>query len=270
MAARVATRTFLAGSVAFALWLTTDPASATTIVGLSVPGYVAIAGDSLATFSWNPQRPTVDVCKLFSIKHTIFATSGIVRDTSRGYRAELVIANILWREPDISTASEKIAQQMETTLHAFLVRLQTESPSILAAIVKKAQKDGFITGLLLGGVAANRQTTLIALRFKLSDPNILAVTTEKNQCPGDCPQGTGGWWFSPGQAISRYLNNLPQDAPRTPLELAKRLVQVDIDARVPGVGPPVDAAFVDRDVIYWDNYKTGCGGPPEGFTPTPE
>jgi hypothetical protein len=76
-------------------------------------------------------------------------------------------------------------------------------------------------------------------------------------CPGDCPVGLDIRWVGQASIIAARLTegNVPR---MEPADLARFLVQLEIDAGSPGVGEPVDVLRLLPSGPVWVQQKSGC------------
>jgi hypothetical protein len=79
----------------------------------------------------------------------------------------------------------------------------------------------------------------------------------RDSCPGNCDSGARVFWFGETGAIERL-----RAAGRMPTlgmpELARYLVQTEIDAGAPRVGGPVDVLRILPGGQVWVQKKPGC------------
>jgi hypothetical protein len=103
--------------------------------------------------------------------------------------------------------------------------------------------------------------------FKASqDPaGNISVSTSRLTCPGDCPSGVLAFYLGNWRLIGHYTSEHAQHLTMAPAAAARFLVQLVIDARVPGVGPPIDVLVISKSGMSWQALKEECRGVASGF-----
>jgi hypothetical protein len=229
---------------------------ATTIVVVRTPDEIAIAADSQGTFQGNNlpiNRRTV--CKVYQgADGVFFAVAGLVNDPSTGFN----VPELVTRESRIGkTMSEKL-RRVEDALKAALL---AEIPHI-----KDRDPDGYrrlvgdkgaITVMFAGVEARSPIATGVSVGLAFSPEGSISIDVMRDSCPGNCPNGTKIFWLGEADIIEHTIadRRIPSLGPS---DLAKFLVQLEIDSGLPGVGGPIDLLRILPGGTQWIQQKPGC------------
>jgi hypothetical protein len=236
-------------------------ARATTIVAVRTPTEVSIAADSLATLVGADGKVTTnDVCKIYSQGNVFIGVAGLANssdDVARFSVSEIAFS-AMRSEQTLSGKMDAAVKAIQSEVAPEMSKIRSARPADFATI--SDPEKGFMAIMLIGiedGVPVG-----IAQKFQVAvdSKNVQVVPSERLACPGaDCP--IGFYVFSMGQTeeMMKYMA-APHPTFATPADLARTLVQVEIDARAPSVGPPVD---VVRVTTQGTELKTKAGCPIE-------
>lgn len=239
-------------------------ADATIIVGIRTPEEVVIAADSVGTFGGRYPEMTKPVCKIFIVRGVGFAVGGLARSPRGGLDADAVVARALSERQSLFQAVTVIEAELGLHISQELERQKREEPKLFSETAEG--EDGRVTSVLLGAFEGNVPVA-VCVSFKASqDPaGKISVSTSRLTCPGDCPSGVLTFYLGNWRPIERYTSEHDQHLKMPPAAAARFLVQLVIDARVPGVGPPIDVLVISKSGMSWQALKEGCGGVPSGF-----
>ena len=239
-------------------------AEATIIIGIRTPEEVVIAADSMGTFHGLYPETTKPVCKIFTVGGVGFAVGGLAKSPRGGFDAAAVIARALSGRRFILQAVTAIEAELRIHIAQELERQKHEDPKFFAKTVEG--EDGCVTSILLGAFEGGVPVA-VGVSFKASyDPaGKISVSTSRLTCPGDCPSGVLTFYLGNWSPIEHYTSEHGQPVEMPPAAAARFLAQLVIDARVPGVGPPIDVLVISKSGISWQTLKEGCGGVPSGF-----
>jgi hypothetical protein len=232
-------------------------ARATTIVVVRTPVDVSIAADSLGTFSNHVGTVTEGpVCKIYQSGATFLGVAGIDNDPTTKFS---VAESALPARRD----GWPLSRQMDAAEIALIKALRSE-----AAYLKAHDPVNFgkLTARDIGGVQIifvgleGGVPSAVGEQLTVSDvgSTISVIRASRQQCPGsDCPNGVYTFELGSHAAIDRYLS-LQGTRSFSGSELAKTLVQLEIDARTPGVGGPIDLLRINAKGPEWIQQKAGC------------
>jgi hypothetical protein len=222
----------------------------TTIVAIRTPETLAIAADTAGTFKGggkpNNERP---VSKIFQNGSTLFAVAGLSKDSSRGYDPAKIIDDCLKNSQSVKSAVTNVERILSKALSEMLSRLQIDEPTLFR---DATEGDTAGTTILLAAFE-NGQPVAIGVRFvgKLDGAGKIIIVITRFACPGDCPDGEYTFFLGQRKAIERYVAKHGKDFAMSPEEGARFMVQLEIDAKTPGVGPPIDIVRLNKNGIRW-------------------
>jgi hypothetical protein len=228
-------------------------AFATAIVCIRTPDAIAIAADSLGTFTGGETRP---VCKIQRAGRFFFAVEGLAEDPGRGFSPRSEINRAL--------ATDSI-QTVDSVARIVAAALQQDFGRELSALAAQAPDDlrralASPPGVLLVGVDAGTPTAVafhLQTTPKTSWPG--AITTEWRRCPGvDCPQGHFTFFLGPHGGIDAYIAEHGSALAMLPEEAARFMVDLEIQRRTRDVGGPIDVLTVTSRGARWITVKPQC------------
>jgi hypothetical protein len=262
-------RTKTLSAIGFAILLNAlspTVAFTTTIVGIRTPDVVVIASDSAGTFRGMDSSTERPVCKIFVVKEAVFAVGGLVKDPTRGFDVEQLVAEGLWTRSSISTAAQEIRTSVSSQLREELIYLSAHNPSLFARTLSEDQ--GYATSVLIAGIENGEPTAIgFGIRASGDTADTLSLSASTLSCPGDCPAGV--YTFLPGRhaAIDRYRRHYGGQVAMSPELAAPFFANLEIEANTPSIAPPIDVVRLDRAGISWPARKLECGNHPSGFKP---
>lgn len=226
-------------------------ASATTIVVYRSETHFIIAADSLSTPKGSGQVPApYTVCKVFTVAKAIFAVGGVLPRTLN-LRGD--VADILARSSSIQAAAAEITQALTPKVDSWLAQRGADH-------VRKflAKQDDDIIQIVIGAFEGpSPAIVLMTFRLVSADPPVVAPVTHWS-CSHSAPCA------SPSKAVigqssvaMKYADDLARAGLR-PADYAAALVQLEINAGSPGVGPPITVAELTTAGVSWPR-KGACG-----------
>jgi hypothetical protein len=234
-------------------------AAATTIVVIRTPQEVVIAADSAATFQGDG-RPagTETVCKIYQVNAGLFfAVSGLVSDSRTGFSIPQIVAS----GSATGSMAERIAR-VERAVQAAVLReiprVKERDPAGYATLIgSKGAVTVMLAGIDSGVPVATSFSLGLAESRKGSPKGSIETSILRDSCPGNCASGVRVFWFGESGAIERLRAAGRMPALGMP-ELARFLVQTEIDAGAPRVGGPVDVLRILPGGLVWVQKKPGC------------
>ncbi len=234
------------------LFLTVSPCSGTTIVAMRTPDFFVIAADSLSTFKGGkkPQSSGL-MCKILQKGSVVFATAGLVKDPQRGFDSNAIVSKSLQASSPLSTNIKMVEASLSQSFQRELERLRYEEPSLF-------KKSRSVT-VLLARYEKN-QPIASGIQF-LGEPGAkgtVLVKTKTLSCPGDCPRGQYIFYLGETSIVKKFMHESGHNLQMSPEEAVRFMVQLEIDAGTPGVGPPIDVLRLDKNGIKWLSRKKKC------------
>jgi len=232
------------------------PARATTVVIIRTPQEVVIAVDSAATIRGDGLPATTrTVCKIYQADTSLFfAVSGLVNDPQTGFDIPKIVASSSREGDSMAVKLAGVEREVQTALLRELPHVKERDPAEYAKLINSK---GTVTVALVGIDAGAPAATSFSLGLAVSQKGSIETTIISDSCPGNCSSGVRAFWFGEGDAIDRLraAGGLPELGMP---ELARYLVQVEIDAGAPSVGGPVDVLRILPGGPVWVQKKQGC------------
>ena len=234
------------------------PSFATSIVAIHTPDQVVIAADSEQTLRGGglpTNRQTV--CKIYQEGDALIAISGLAGDPARGLDPVQIVAAVLHDKNSFKKTINLIKRKLSVALRAELERLRVDDPALFSQMLEDSEKNGtavFFTFLEYDVPVA----AVIGIYPSIHERHRLALTSKRLTCPGDCPDGVYTFFLGERKAIDRYVAENGKHFSMGPDEIVRFMVQLEIDAGTPGVGPPIDVVQLDKAGIKWLSPRPGC------------
>jgi hypothetical protein len=192
------------------------------------------------------------VSKIYHAGGVLYAIGALTKDAGRGYSPADIVAALVQKSPSFPELLANLKTVLSRSLQDELTRLRAEEPLSFQDAIKAG------TTVLLG-CFENGEPVAIVIGFRgiVGPDGQLRITTTQLACPGDCPIDKPYiFWVGSHNAIARYLARHGKDfSAMLPEAGAKFLVKIEIDAKTPGVGPPVDVAQVSKNGVEWLSRK---------------
>lgn len=226
----------------------------TTIVVIYTPKDVSIASDSLGTFGSGGPR---QVCKIYHLGDVYLGVAGVDNDSATNFQVADIVFSSTSFVRRFADKMKAAASAITVTLREEAINLRKTRPSEFNRVIDP--ETGGV-GIILVGFQ-DGSTFAISQNFTVSvnsSNDISVVPGDLTECPGSagCENFVfhGGKWEHIKQFLARSRESNPDTAVR-----ARQLVQLEIDAHTPGVGPPIDVVRITKDGPQLDpKNKTGC------------
>jgi hypothetical protein len=205
------------------------------------------------------------VCKVVRADNIFIASAGIAGIIPDGAHGEIP------PEFDLTRTMNK-ASQGESTMQDKADSVTKAAEGVLMKISDWAKEKKpalfnqmFIGKQLLQVVMAgmeDQSPTIIVMAFKpvISPSGELKINVEYHSCPGiACPGGSVYILMGKHEAIDRYLPQAPGIWKNDPVEIVRKLVEIEVAADHEAVGPPIDILRINKDGSEWIQRKEMCG-----------
>lgn len=234
--------------VLFVFWI--YPCWATTIVAIRTSDTFVMASDSEGTFKGD-DKPVASrpVSKIYHKVGVVYAVGGLAKDAKRGFDpAEAVAVSLEDSEPLLSAVT-KLEAMVARSLKEELLKLQIEEPALFRDSI---EGDNAGTTILFARFEKDQPVAIGIRFFGTAEPDgNLVVRTTRLTCPGDCPNGTYTFFIGHHKTIDKYVSEHGKHFAMPPEEAVRFMVQLEIDAKTPGVGPPIDTVRLDKNGVTW-------------------
>jgi len=232
-------------------------ADATAIVAVRSPEGIVIAADSLMTVKTTQGSVSMGECKIRRTGEVFYALAGLSRDPERGFDVWQLTGDSLAGLERLETAADRVAAAVESGLRRELQRVRSEAPELYNAHLGR-RSDPLVRLLLAAVEEGTPRLIFLGFRQKTVQDGEPAIIVERRSCPGDCKaDGVSLFFLGEHEAMDACLKREKVNW-REPAETARLLLEEEIRARTPGVGPPVDLLRIDREGAVWIARKARC------------
>jgi hypothetical protein len=261
---------------AYPLWLIVlllafvGSANGTAILLVWTPKEIVVAADSLSSDA--DGKDTGSVCKIGKFGDAYFAISGYAKNDRTGYNAFAILEVASGQSGGLTdkiTAFESSAKAMYEKALSELRKTNYDGFRRVVEAPLAVSFFGVERGLL---VLHNRE-------FVINPPadNQVSATIVRRNCPGiDCPDEEATLIVTGDPEIQlKFARENPHFWLGSLVNATRKFVQMHIDAKVPGVGPPIDIFRITENGAEWICQKPDCdkenkkGVPCKGNEPLP-
>lgn len=230
--------------------------SATTIVAVRSKKEIVIAADSKVTNTLG--EPTGgSACKIVEAGGVAFAYAGFARDAETGFSVPDIFAAALGERKRLraATKTDAAVKVLVAKLESELRTVKTGSP---VTFREKIEGKTFLR-IVVAGFDRSRPFLFVRLfRFGVRPDGTSGVIVTKDDCAAGCK----------GDIVTRFLgeteaiDGLPEETKgfwdQGLAAGARKLVEIEIDARAEYVGPPVDVLRLTQRRSEWIARKPRC------------
>lgn len=247
----------ITGGGAVVLWLAlATPALASTVAMVRTDAAVSVAADSEQTTKRSDgQDFTTLICKLYRVKQTFFAITGL----STGLNVDLpnVIAGSLRKHQSPVSALDSSEEFIISMLDSHMNFLSQKSPLLYNEV--RPKNGPAISSVLM--IFIENGVPLLAADDFGSDPRSdfrHNQIVQRIRCPGTCRRPDYNVVIGGTNELAKQRMN-EGNFPKTNLvDLVSFFVQVEIDAKVAGVAGPIDIVQLTPSTPPLIRAKPGC------------
>jgi hypothetical protein len=228
---------------------------ATTIVAIRTPAGVTFAADSAGTFRGHGSPESIrPVCKIYQDGQAFFAVAGLVHDPPTNFSVPKIVVRSTQGAKSIQERGTRFGAQIQRDIASEIQRLKASDP---AGYKKLTTEPGAVT-VIFGGVEKGIPVVNgVSIDLSLARDGTIQTTLKHDNCPGNCPNGVRMFYAGQTEHIERALHSGAVPSVRPP-DIARFLVQLEIDARSPGVGGPIDILDISSGGPRWAQRKETC------------
>jgi hypothetical protein len=227
---------------------------ATTLIGVKSHDSLIIAVDSKATFKSSGFKQAENVCKIFQSAPLYFAIANLAKDPAHDYFPEKIVANNFSNSDSLDQNMDKIERALSDALKIEMDRLKTENPKDFEYDPKPDE----MTQVIIAGEVVNSSPQMFGFGLKYLNEST-PISVSRLSCPGNCI--TLPYYFFAGKTdvakktLHDFFNKPPVPDPVT---VARKLIEVEIEASPDAVGPPITILQVDKNGPTWISNDSGC------------
>jgi len=222
-------------------WSVAGQTHGTSIMIIKTGDEITVAADSRVVTSQETVLPIVE-CKIRRFGDA-YVTSNGLSTSPTGFNAFGVLNQASRAKGGILSKIAKFEQLSKPQLAgAFEIESTHEF---------QATFFGFLKG---GAFFISRKAIIKSL---VNEP--IVVDFERFTCPGACKT----WYYVPAESVPRFLATNPSRGNPENATIVRAFVQMNIDIKMPKVGPPIDVLRITKDGACWVGPKTNkdCDDP---------
>jgi hypothetical protein len=239
-------------SVALAILLIPVSLLATEIIVIRTPEVIVIAADSKPTWAGKPGP--ANVCKIYRSGDLYVAVGGLDHDQTRNFYIKDLISA---KDSSLEHFASQVRRLEEKITPRFLEemkRLKAEDSTTYNLISSEGGKQ-----LSLAFAKVQDGIPYFAIRgFSYPDIPDPKVEVAYVDCPGrDCPQGVLVEYMGKHAAIDSFTAT-HGGGNFNPVDLARKLVELEVQEDPEHIGPPIDILRLDATGPQWIANESNC------------
>lgn len=203
-------------------------------------------------------------CKIIRANNVFIAfagIAGIVPNNQRAIPQEFDLTEIMNKaalgEGSIMDKADTLAKAVESVL----LRMSEWAKKKMPVLFEKMFLGRQSLQVVIAGME-NGSTTMVVMAFesRISPFGELEINIESRPCPGiACPAGLVYLFMGKHEAIDRYLPGDPEIWKDDPVDLVRKLLDIETTAERQTVGPPIDILRITKEGSEWIQKKEMCG-----------
>ena len=225
------------------------PCEATTIVAVHTQGQILLAADGLITYYVGNKTWAGKGCKIIRTSNCAFAARGVLLQTEANFDLKSLGKQACQSAddlPDVVANFEKIAK--EPVLKGLGAVRVEEPESYRRNVYNQAAIE-----VVFAGYDRHHQPTAIVKRYQVNTSNqVEEPPTETVSIAPNIEKAIAVAYAGQYAAIKSFLSANPSWIDVTPpLTIARKLLQLEISSKAPGVGKPVSILRVGKGGLSW-------------------
>ena len=233
---------------------------ATTVVIIRFNDEIIIAADSEGTIYDKGIKTRQNVCKIFSAANLHFAVTGFTLNANSKFDAAQVAREHIRQELTIEQNADAVAKVLQERLPQEFEWVQATYPNSIKPEVS-AGAEAFSTIVFVGMRNGTAVFTARMFHVETSKTAKPQIKVRSFTCPGDCSGASYTAYFGSHTNIYEFMAERKRTGNTrmgSAIDGARQLVQLEIDAKTPGVGGHVDILLVNKAGPEWINRKPEC------------
>jgi ATP-dependent protease HslVU (ClpYQ) peptidase subunit len=227
----------------------------TAVFVIRTPNEIVVAADSRSV-SGNDIPDPEPICKIRRFGDVYIVVNGMSQDTPTGYEVFSILKAASERKGMLTDKISAFESMVKAPLEKALNRLRRENAvAFQRNAIEIAPLGVNFFGVERGVLALYNRRFVV----RLSANNQASVFIERHGCSGaDCPDGVAVVTVGATEFKERFARENPNFMQGNLVEAARKFVQMQIDARVVDVGPPIDILRITKDGAKWIQKKPEC------------
>jgi hypothetical protein len=224
------------------------PCAGTTIIAVHTHGQVLLAADGLITYEIGNKTWTGGGCKIVHTASCAFAARGVLLQTAAHFNLQNLGLEACRSAGDIADVVANFSNLAREPVLKGLGAVKADEPELYRRDVLNQPA----IEVVFAGYNSNHRPTAIIKRYQVDasnrvdepSPQVLSLSGAK----GAIAVAYAGEYA----AIKGFLAKNPSWIDETPpLEVARKLLELEIGSKAPGVGPPIAILKLTTDGLDW-------------------
>jgi hypothetical protein len=205
------------------------------------------------------------ICKIVRADNIVITSAGIVGIASYNQRGGIppefdlteVMKNTALSEGSIMDKADTLAKLLSGDL---LLSISEWAKKKVPALFKQIFIGGQLLQVVMAGLE-NGTPTFIVIAFEpsISPSGELKINFDFHPCPGiACPSNFVYIFMGKHEAIDRYLPQDPDMWKNDPVDVVRKLIEIEVTSEHETVGPPIDILRITKEGSEWIQKKDMC------------
>jgi len=206
-------------------------------------------------------------CKIVQADNIFVASAGVEGIVSYKQRGQAQVATDLTEIMKKAALGEGSfadkADALSKAARDALLRIGEWSKNKMPDFYEKMFRGRELLQVVMAGLE-NETPAIIVMAFEssISPSGELNINVESRPCPGTaCPSGFVYILLGEHNDIDRYLPTDPELLKKDPVDVIRKLIEVEVTSEPLTVGPPVDILRITKGGAEWIQEKNTCVDP---------
>jgi hypothetical protein len=230
-------------------------AHGTAVFVIRTPHEIVVAADSRSVNSSDIPDPE-PICKIRQFSNAYIVVNGMSQDLPSEYDLFSILKEASRQKGLLADKITTFENLVKPPLEKALNRLRRDEPvAFQRNAIEIAPLGVNFFGIERGVLVLHNRRFVVSL----ARDNKVSVNIERHGCPGpDCPDGVAFITVGAAEFKERFAKENPNFLKGDLVEAARKFVQMQIDAKVVDVGPPIDILRITNDGAKWIRKKPEC------------
>jgi hypothetical protein len=204
------------------------------------------------------------ICKIVRADNIFITSAGIVGIDSynqrRGIPREFDLTEVMKKAALSEGSIMDKADTLAKSLSGDLLRISEWVKKKMPALFKQMSFGKQLLHVVMAGLE-NGTPTFIVMAFELSisPSGEQKINVEFHPCPGiACPSNFVYIFMGKHEAIDRYLPQDPDIWKNNPVDVVRKLIEIEMTSEHETIGPPIDILRITKEGSEWIQKKDMC------------
>lgn len=234
--------------ISLGLLLVAYPCAATTIVAVHTHGQVLLAADGLITYYLGNKTWTGKGCKIIRTANCAFAARGVLLQTAAHFNLQSLGQQACQSADNIPDVVANFAKMARDPVLKGLGAVRADEPKSY----RRNVWDQPAIEVVFAGYDRNHRPTTVIKRYQVSASNQVEEPPAETVSIPSATKAIAVAYAGEYAAIKKFLGANPSWIDVTPpVEIARKLLQLEIRSKAPGVGKPIAILRIGANGLNW-------------------